>query len=204
MYRRCVEVSQRISASSNGLVQMSTLVQKLNSGMLDRSVLNSAIGSLAAPINASIDAFDSSISSINSILVQSSKVLLHALHTAQLRFLKKRCSCSQAMSNQAAIVGGSATVWSLAILSVSCGFIGLLLSVQCCWWTSYCLGVANVIIFFALFGAFALIALPFGDVCTGMPKTEVLFDFIGNKTVIQVLDLLTTAHSIMTGHNNYS
>jgi hypothetical protein len=99
----------------------------------------------------------------------------------------------QALTNQAAIVGGSATVWVLAIISVSCALFGLLLSISCCWWTSYCLGVVNVIIFFVLFGAFALIALPFGDLCSGIPKTGVR---LPKPRVTQLSFILLGVHEI--------
>mmetsp|Transcript_28420 Transcript_28420/g.59426 ORF Transcript_28420/g.59426 Transcript_28420/m.59426 type:complete len:770 (-) Transcript_28420:232-2541(-) len=159
---RCVELSQRLSMCKSNLDRMNSSVQGLNHGIIDRTTLGGAITALASPINTSIDSFDTSMSKISSILVQS----------------------SQALTNQAAIVGGSATVWALAIISVSCALFGLLLSISCCWWTSYCLGVVNVIVFFVLFGAFALISLPFGDLCSGIPKT-------GDSITIQQTWLLT-------------
>ncbi len=45
------------------------------------------------------------------------------------------------------------------------------LSKHCCWWTAYALGVINVVLFFSLFGASSAIVLPFGDLCSGMPRT---------------------------------
>ena len=70
---RCAELSQRLSMCKSNLDQMNDYVQGLNHG-IDRTAFGGAITALAAPINTSIDSFDTSMSKISSILVQSSQV----------------------------------------------------------------------------------------------------------------------------------
>eukprot|EP00281_Chroomonas_sp_CCMP1168_P026999 CAMPEP_0206243370 /NCGR_PEP_ID=MMETSP0047_2-20121206/17572_1 /ASSEMBLY_ACC=CAM_ASM_000192 /TAXON_ID=195065 /ORGANISM="Chroomonas mesostigmatica_cf, Strain CCMP1168" /LENGTH=748 /DNA_ID=CAMNT_0053668487 /DNA_START=84 /DNA_END=2326 /DNA_ORIENTATION=+ len=75
------------------------------------------------------------------------------------------------LGNQGLVIGVSISIWALAWLGVVFGCLGLLSSRGCCWWTSYTFGVINVVLFFALFGASSPLVLPFGDLCTGMPRT---------------------------------
>lgn len=76
------------------------------------------------------------------------------------------------LGNEAAIIGGAASVWALAWISMIIALVAFLCASAIFWWTSYCLGVLIVVVFFILFGVSSLIVLPFSDICTGMPVTN--------------------------------
>ena len=73
---RCVELSQKLGMCKRNLDQMNDYVRGLSRGIIDRDAFGDVIAAFATPINSSIDSFDTSMSKISSILIQSSQVWL--------------------------------------------------------------------------------------------------------------------------------